>query len=108
AANGLARVQSGKKWGYIKSDGEYAIELRFDYAESFDGEGTACVAVDCLTDGRGLQLGGKWGFITEDGSYLIEPCYDWANGFAEDGFARVILDGKRGYVSRTGDFTPDP
>lgn len=108
AANGLARVKSDKKWGYIKTDGTYAIELRFDYAESFGEDGTACVAVDCLTDGRGLQLGGKWGFITEDGSYLIEPCFDWASGFAEDGLARVVLDGKHGYVSRAGEFTPDP
>ncbi len=108
AANGLARVQSGKKWGYIKTDGTYAIELRFDYADRFGKDGTACVAVDCVTDGRGLQIGGKWGFIAEDGSYLIEPCFDWADGFAEDGFAKVILDGKRGYVSRSGEFTADP
>lgn len=108
AANGLARVQSGKKWGYIKPDGAYAIEPRFDYAESFAENGTACVAVDCLTDGRGSRIGGKWGFITEDGAYLIEPCFDWAGGFEEDGFARVILDGKYGYVSRAGDFTADP
>lgn len=108
AANGLARVQSGKKWGYIKTDGTYAIELRFDYAEGFGEDGTACVAVDCVTDGRGLQLGGKWGFITEDGSYLIEPCFDWASGFAEDGLARVVLDGKHGYVNHAGEFTADP
>lgn len=108
AANGLARVQSGKKWGYIKPDGKYAIEPLFDYAERFGEDGTACVAVDRLTDGRGLQIGGKWGFLTEDGAYLIEPCFDWASGFAEDGFARVILDGKYGYVSRAGEFTADP
>lgn len=107
SANGLARVESDKKWGYIKPDGEYAIEPRFDYAESFDGEGTACVAIDRATDGRGLPVGGKWGFVKQDGSYLIEPCFDWASGFSADGFARVTLDGKHGYVSRTGEFTAD-
>lgn len=106
--NGLARVKTDGKWGYIRPDGSFAIAPEFDYADNFAENKTACVAVGCQPDGMGGLTGGEWGFIGENGSYLIEPQFDWAYSFGEDGRARVKLNGTYGYIGPEGDFSPDP
>ena len=49
------------KFGFVDTDGNWAIEPKFDDAEKFIN-GLAKVKVD-----------GKYGFIKPDGSYLYEP-----------------------------------
>lgn len=72
---GFAAVSLACKFGFIKTDGSWLIEPKFDAAGYFS-EGFAAV-----------KLGGKVGYIKNDGSWLVEPRsikwgYPFHNGFA--------------------------
>ena len=57
------------KWGYIKTEGTYIIEPKFDGAWA-------------LSDGIALvKMDGKWGYIKTDGTFLVEPQFNDAGEF---------------------------
>jgi hypothetical protein len=89
--DGFAVVELNKKYGYLKPDGTYLIEPKFDETWGFEN-GFARV-----------KLNGKWGFIKPDGTYFIEPKFDMAMVF-KNGFAVVKLKDKWGRLSTTGEY----
>ena len=120
---GLARVESNGKYGFIDKTGEEVIPLEYDDAESFS-EGLAVVYLNwkygfidktgkeitpmkynsAFTFSEGLAvvlLNGKWGFIDKTGEEVIPLKYDGALSFSE-GLALVILNGKCGFIDKIG------
>lgn len=68
----MQETRSGKRFGYIDSNGRWAIQPRFEQAGMFY-EGKAAV-----------QENGKWGYIDASGAYVIEPQFTWAGRFSEN------------------------
>ncbi|MDR3159092.1 MAG: WG repeat-containing protein [Zoogloeaceae bacterium] len=98
AANGLARVETAGKWGYIDAKGEVVIAPRFDHASDFAANGLARVGV---RDKHGRL---KHGYINEKGKEVIAPRFLWAYDFAADGLARVEnMDRKFGCINAKGE-----
>jgi hypothetical protein len=108
-SEGLARFERDKKWGYIDKTGTVAIEPRFPWAQEFS-EGLARVQLS----GSRLGPDAKWGFIDTTGAIVIDERKDSSSGehsnigsdSAEsafhDGLALIDIEGKKGYVDRTG------
>jgi hypothetical protein len=78
------------RWGYLRTDGEVAIEPRFKGAVFLFSEGLARVIDD-----------DRVGFIDSTGHAVIEPAYDSARPFSE-GLAAVAVGERWGYIDRTG------
>jgi hypothetical protein len=81
----VAMAESGGKWGYINTKGEFAISPRFassqrDYVWPFQ-DGLAKI-----------EVGGRFGFIDHSGEFVIPPTFLEADSF-HGGMARVIVDG---------------
>jgi WG containing repeat len=56
---------------------------------------------------RWVQRDKLWGLERSDGSWLIEPKFQWPEPL-NDGLARVTLNGKVGFIDRTGNFAIPP
>jgi hypothetical protein len=56
---------------------------------------------------RWAQTDNLWGLARTDGSWLIEPKFEQA-GVLTDGLARVVVNGKVGFIDRTGNFAIEP
>ena len=56
---------------------------------------------------RWVQRDKLWGLARTDGSWLIEPKFQRADRLI-DGLARVTVDGKVGFIDRTGHFAIEP
>jgi hypothetical protein len=56
---------------------------------------------------RWVQRDKLWGLARADGSWLIEPKFQQADPLM-DGLARVTLNGKIGFIDRTGNFAIEP
>ncbi|MES2467112.1 MAG: WG repeat-containing protein [Verrucomicrobiota bacterium] len=97
-SEGLQAVQVGDKSGYIDTSGKLVIEPRFSGASSF-AEGLAAV--------RFTEAPFKWGYIDRTGRIVIPQQFDDANVFS-DGLALVIVDGKAGYINKSGTFIVVP
>ncbi|CAN0526822.1 unnamed protein product, partial [Scytosiphon promiscuus] len=69
-SNGLAPVESNGFWGYINSQGKWAIQPRFKVAKSFN-YGYA----------RIRDVNSKWGFIDTQGNWVVEPKFEDAKDF---------------------------
>jgi WG containing repeat len=94
--------------------GKVVIQPQFDWTYSFS-EGLAAVRKD-----------GKWGFIDKTGKFVISPQYDevwsfdnglcgvgvgeWKTDKSEDlhSFSMPYLDGKWGYIDKTGKYIWKP
>ncbi len=48
-----------------------------------------------------------WGLARADGSFLVEPKFEQP-GALSDGLARVVVNGKVGFIDRTGNFAVEP
>jgi hypothetical protein len=83
-------------WGYVDPSGERVIEARYVRVEPF-GEGLAAVAEYVAGESSGL----RWGYIDAVGGVVIPPRFERAGAFL-DGLAPVAVDGRAGYVDRTG------
>jgi hypothetical protein len=93
----LVRDDSGK-CGYIGTDGELVIPIRYANAHDFQ-DGLAFV-----------QIGNKWGAIDSSGRVVVPARFDDSprgGGFSQ-GLAPVKLDGKFGYIDRKGDWVIQP
>jgi hypothetical protein len=76
---GYAAVKRYGKWGFIDSNGNMAIDFRYDDALSF-GQHLAAV-----------RMGEFWGYIGLSGKMVIEPRYLEAKSFSE-GSAPVLTE----------------
>jgi hypothetical protein len=56
---------------------------------------------------RWVQKNKLWGLARADASWLIEPKFEQAEPLS-DGLARVTLNGKVGFIDRTGNFAIEP
>jgi len=101
--NGLAKVKSKDKWGFINRNGDYKIPPLYDFVGEFS-EGLAAILVE-----------NKVGFINEQGKIVIEPKYDLPLDlkyhFPEyqmrmyrfsNGLCPINLLGKYGYINSEG------
>ena len=118
---GLAPAKVGGKWGYVDRTGRFAVAPQFDQVTCF-----ACPLSDVkiagawayidrtgrilFRSGAGdiqpptpAKLGDKWGYKDTTGTFVIAPQFDWAIGFWH-GLAQVKVDGKLGYIDRTGKY----
>ena len=87
-----AMAREGSLWGYINTDGDYAISPRFasgpdDYVWPFS---------DGLAQ---IEANGRFGYIDHSGNFVISPTLLDADSF-HDGFARVVLEGPCAYFSK--------
>jgi len=89
--DGLRRVSSNGKHGFVDFEGNEVIPLKYDDAFCFQN-GMAPV-----------RLNDKWGYINTDDNLVIPCIYDIAYNFQDDvDLACVVLDGKRGFIDKTG------
>ena len=97
-SEGLAAVFIDGKWGFIDKTGKTAIEPRFDQAHPFY-EGFAGVSVRQKGKPHGWV---KWHFIDHKGNALggLELGYAWR--FSEGLGSVVGVNGKWGFIDRTG------
>jgi len=93
---GVCCVKETGLYGYIKPDGTYFIEPKYQNAGSFRN-GYAPVYID-----------GKWGYINTKGEMAIEPQYDNVGFFNEDGYAKVCVGEDWGAIDTTGKFIVEP
>jgi len=56
---------------------------------------------------RWVQKDKLWGLARADGSWLAEPKFDHPSSLS-DGLARVTVNGKVGFIDRTGNFAIEP
>lgn len=92
---GLARVEKGKKIGFVDKTGKYVISPQFDGAYYFC-EGLASVLIN-----------NKWGFINKEGKIVINPQFD-AVGIFKEGLAAVQHDKRFGYINKEGKYIINP
>ncbi|MDR3212557.1 MAG: WG repeat-containing protein [Azoarcus sp.] len=88
--NGLAKVKSGDKWGYINLKGEEVIQLFFDEVGDFH---YGLVPV---------KSNGKWGYFNAQGQVAVPPAFDAVSGTWHDGLSAVEVNGKWGYIDPRG------
>lgn len=87
--DGMARIQSGNKYGFANKNGTVVVPLKYDFVKEFKN-GYAAVF-----------LNKKIGFIDNTGKEIVAPTYDWFSGI-EDGYGSFQLNGKYGFVDKTG------
>lgn len=126
----LRPVRKDGKWGYARADGSIEIEPQYDFVRLFEGN-VARVQVDKkwgLINRAGEEVapaiytnigdfeeqkttrayrGEKEGFIGRDGKEAVPVIYDRIDYMSSgDSIGRSRLDGRYGYVSRTGVIVP--
>jgi hypothetical protein len=93
-SEGLVAAKKNKKWGYLNSNGQFAIEPQFEKAFPFS-EGLAAVSV-----------ADKWGFIDHTGRFVITPKYrigwDRRHHAFSEGLAMVYLRDQCAYLDKSG------
>ncbi|HSV47546.1 MAG TPA: WG repeat-containing protein [Ramlibacter sp.] len=88
-SEGMVRIWSARKQGFMSAAGELVVAPRYDQAGDFR-DGMAKVWVD-----------GKYGFIDRQGRLAVAPRFDTAEDFS-DGLALVKEGGLALYVDRQG------
>ena len=88
----LLPVQSGTKYGYIDSKGNFVINPQFMEADYFS-DNMAKVSLD-----------GKVGYVDEAGEYLIPPRYEMATRFAEGrAWVTSLSEGELCLIDKNGE-----
>lgn len=88
--NGLAKVCTNHKWGYIKKDGSVVVKPKYIQAENFD-EGLAKV--------RSVK---GWGLIDTTGAIVLMTEFNYISDFV-DGKAKVrMISGEETVINRKG------
>jgi len=94
--SGRAVNPAGTATGVIDSTGHWID--RMGTSREFDkGDGSI----------RWVQTDRLWGLARADGSWLVEPKFQQVDSLS-DGLARVTIDGKVGFIDRSGNFTIPP
>lgn len=88
---GLARVEKGKKFGFIDKLGNEIIPCKYDDADDFKF-GVAVVEID-----------DKNGLINKQGNTILVCKYDNIHTFDKDSTATAYLNKKAGRINITGD-----
>lgn len=105
------------RYGFIDKSGETVIPIQYVRVSDFS-EGLAMVMVE-------QNAGNKIGYIDKNGNYIIKPIFDdiyilpmeeafiyeassGTEGLFSEGLASVKMNGKWGYIDRTGQFVIRP
>jgi len=102
----------GGKWGFINTRAEDVIPPAFDYAFHFS-DGVSRVnrggrIVGNKPAGMEQIEGGEWAYIDTTGKIILDyKPFDFAGDFY-DGLAPVAVDGKYGYIDKSGQFVIAP
>lgn len=125
----LARYGYGRKYGYLDANGRIAIEPRFEFAFSFEGDRALVklngkdgfinrkgeVVIDCAFDdalsfNRGLACvttGELWGCIDEFGNWIVEQAYEKLE-VMKSNHLRAQKDGMVGLLDLSGQMILEP
>lgn len=90
-SHGFCQVEKNGKYGYIDTDGELIIPIKYEKAFPFSDNGLAFVVCE---DGLG-------GYINEHDEFEIEPIYETGSIF-KFGFAAVSRNGEYIYIYKNG------
>ena len=90
----MAPICVNNKWGYIDLKGNLVIDLKYEYACSFN-EGLGRINIK-----NGVFSQGLWGFINKDGEIIIEPKFKSISDF--DGGYAQINESKNNYIDKSG------
>lgn len=88
--NGIARIKSNNKFGFVDTANKIVIPIVFDDLSDFN---------------KGLaraKYNSKWGFIDSKGKFVVQPQYNEVSEFDEHNLARVVIKDKWGIIDRTG------
>jgi hypothetical protein len=119
------------KYGYVDTEGNIVIDLKFDFAEGFS-EGLACVGYRIKKEDADQDVLKRqswrfdpdyqawplpfpkpddrvqsFGFINRKGCVVIEPQFDGADDFS-NGMARIYMRRKYGYINTSGEIVIEP
>ena len=92
-SQGLGKVKSGSKYGFINRAGKVIIPIQYDEAETFYGADNGLSLV---------KRQGKYGYIDLTGKEVIPLKFSSASGFYDGDVTWVSIDNKYGYIDRTG------
>lgn len=110
ADNGLALVaiDDDEKYGFIDVTGKVVIDLQYDYAGSFSEEIEGLAYVSKGKEEGYIDASGEMVHkVEENKEYItIEP--DIEGTFDDNGLACARINGKDGYIDRTGEFVIEP
>jgi hypothetical protein len=126
------------KWGYIDNTGAMVIPGKFDYVNPFgeglacvsmpghgwviiDNSGKEMCMIDSIkdmfpsgyfSDGRCVvdfmeNMRHRYGYIDTNGKLIIDGIFDDAAPFV-NGIAQVLVDGKIGYIDKSGKYIWEP
>ena len=97
--DGLAKIESQNKYGYVNTTGKIVIPCQFEIASDFS-EGLARIS---------SKVKDKWvyGFIDKTGKIEINQQFDNAFDFSE-GRAMIETGGKYGFIDKTGKIVITP
>jgi hypothetical protein len=87
--DGLARLQTGYKWGFVDASGKIVIAPQFDGVGDFS-EGLAPA-----------QRDEKWGLIDKQGKWVVEPAMEEIGPLMQ-GLAAATQGGKAGFIDAKG------
>jgi hypothetical protein len=100
--NGMARVRSKGRWGFIDESGKITVRPAFDRVSDF-GPGPAAV-----------RVARKWGHVDRNGHVIVQPQYIDAMSFSEQRAAVDVShiykreDSRWGYIDLTGKLVSEP
>lgn len=99
----LYRITVDGKYGYIDRTGKIIVAPKYDVSHDFS-EGLAVVGMK-ITDGKAASI--QYGYIDTSGKEVIPLQFPFACSFS-DGLAAVRIDGKWGFINKTGQLTIKP
>lgn len=97
SGDALVVFRSGGLYGWADSRGKVAIEPRFTSCLSEFSEGLVPAQVNYA----------QWGYVDTTGAWAVPPMFDKAARFGE-GLAAVEVEGKVGFIEKTGGFAIEP
>ena len=126
-SDGMAKVSTGGKYGFIDKTGKIVIEPRYsdakDFAEGYvpvkenkwyyiDKTGKKLSSLEfeqanVFSEGlASVKINGKYGFINKSGEIVIKPQFDEAYAYGlnmfKDGLALINANGKFGFIDKSG------
>ena len=97
---GFLLVKKNNKFGFLGNDFKIEIPFIFDFLDYFDDQDYACACIESKNAFEEKACG----FINRKGKWIIEPKFQLVRSFNRIGVALVIINNKRRYINRQGQF----
>lgn len=95
ASDGLYRIDSDGRYGFLDTKGNIKVTPQFDFAYDFSDSLAA------------VKVGSNWGFINKNGTIVINPQFATAFSF-HDCYALVVANKKYGIIDKKGNYVVVP